>query len=108
MDPQKNNFWGFFQRFFGQALPLPIVDVQMFCQMEGLMKIHNRGKFHLHSICSSQVINFQKFLVRWSIQELGHFGRGVLGPNSLKNGSILVRLAPEVAVKERNKVLKFF
>ena len=32
----------------------------------------------------------------------------VLGLNSTKNGSILVKLAPEVVFKERNKVLKFF
>ena len=81
---------------------------QMFCQMKGLMKIHNRGKFHLHSICGSQVTNIQKFSWWWGIYELGYFGRGVLGPNSPKNGSILVIFAPEVVFKERNRVLKFF
>ena len=32
---------------------------------------------------------------------------GVLGPNSPKNSSILMKLAPEVDLKERNTVLKF-
>ena len=46
---------------------------QIFCQMKGLMKIHNCGKFHLYSICGCQVINFQFFLWQYSIHELGHF-----------------------------------
>ena len=70
------------------------------------MEIHNRAKFHLHSICGCHVINFQMFLWQWSSHELGHFG-GNLGRNSLKNASILLKLAPEVDLKERNTVLKF-
>ena len=75
--------------------------------MKGLVKIHNRTKFHFHSICDSQVINFQKFSWRWSSHELGHFG-GVLGPTSPKNAPILIKFAPEVDLKERNTVLKVF
>ena len=74
--------------------------------MKGLMKIHNRAKFHLCSICGPQVINFQMFLGPWSSHELGHFG-GFLSPNSPKNASILLKLPPEVDLKERNAVLKF-
>ena len=74
--------------------------------MKGLMKIHNRAKFHFHSICGSQVKNFQKFLWQWSSHEFGHFG-GILGSNLPKNAPILVKLAPEVDLKERNTVLKF-
>ena len=77
-----------------------------FCQIEGLMEIHNHAKFHLHSICGSQVITFQKFLGPWSSHELVHFG-GILGPNWLKLASILLKLAPEVDLMERNVVLKF-
>ena len=40
--------------------------------------------------------------MNWAI-----FG-GFLGPNSPKNGLILVKLAPEVVFKERNRVLNFF
>ena len=29
--------------------------------MEGLMEIHNRANFHLHSICGCQVIYLQNF-----------------------------------------------
>ena len=72
---QKNFFFFvffFFQSSFGYTLPCPIGKGQIFCQMEGLMKIHNCGKFHLHSICGSQVINFQKFLWQWNIHDMGH------------------------------------
>ena len=81
-------------------------DVPIFHQMKHLMEIHIRGKFHLHSICGSQVINFQNFLWQWSSHELGDLG-DFLGPNSPKNSSILVKLSPEIVLKERNTVLKF-
>ena len=51
-------------------------EAQNFCQMKGLMKIHNRAEFHLYRIFGSQVINFQKFSWRWSIRELGRLGEG--------------------------------
>ena len=69
------------------------------------MEIHNRAKFHLHSICGSQVKNFKKVSWRWSIHELGHFG-GFLGPNSPKYGPIMLKLAPEIVPKERNGVFE--
>ena len=100
MDP-KNRCFGLFSEDFGHALPLPKDDAQIFCQIKGLMK------FHLDSVCGSQVINFQKFSWRWSIHELDHFGV-FLGPNWSKIGSILVKLAPEVMFRKRNRVLKFF
>ena len=74
--------------------------------MKGLTEIHNRAKFYCHSICDCQVINFQKFSWRWSSHELGHFG-GFWGPNWPKNDSILLKLAREVDLKERNTALKF-
>ena len=37
---------------------------------------------------------------------MGHFG-GFLGLNSPKNASILLKLAPEVDLRERNTELKF-
>ena len=104
---QKTHFLGFFQRFSGHAPWPPLWYAQIFCQIKGLLKIHNRTKFQLDSICGSQVTNFQKFSWRWSIHELGHF-RGFLGPNSPKSASILAKLAPEVVLKERNTLLKFF
>ena len=102
---QETDFLGFFQRFFGHALPLHMGDAQIVCQIKVLMKIHNRVKFHLHSIYSSQVINFQKFSWGWIIHELGHFGV-FLTPNSPKYGVILLKLAQVVVFKDRNRVLK--
>ena len=82
-------------------------DNAIFFQMKGLMKIHNRGKFHLYSICGCQFINFQMFLWQWNIRELGHFG-AFLGPNSPKYDSILLKFAPEVVFEETNIVLQNF
>ena len=67
--------------FLGSLTPSYALWVasQFLCQMKGLMKIHNRGKFHLYSICSSQVIKFQMFSWQWSIHKMGNFG-GFLGP----------------------------
>ena len=71
------------------------------------MTIHNRAKFYPYSICGSQVISSQKFSWQWSIHELGHFG-GFWDPNSSKNSSVLVKLAPEIVFKKRNRVLNYF
>ena len=70
------------------------------------MEIHNRANFHCRSICGSQVIIFQMFSGPWSSHELEHFG-DFLGPNSPKISSILLKLAPEVDLKETSTVLKF-
>ena len=59
------------------------------------MKIHNRGKFHLYSICGSQVIKFQIVSWRCSIHEMAHFG-GFLSPFSPKSSSILLKFGPKV------------
>ena len=59
---QKNNIWGFFQSFFGHPLSIPMCNTQIFCKIKVIMKICNRGMFHVHSICGSQVISFQSLL----------------------------------------------
>ena len=56
------------------------------------MRINNRDKFHLHSICGS-----------WAI--LGHFGV-FWGPNSPKYSLILVKVAPEAVFGENKRVLE--
>ena len=84
MEP-KNLFLGDFFRGF---LVRPF-HAQIFCQMKGLMKINNRDKFHLHSICGS-----------WAI--LG----GFWGPNSPKYSLILVKVAPEAVFGENKRVLE--
>ena len=53
----------------GHTLRALWCHAQIFCQMKGLMKIHNRAKFHCHSICGSQVICSQSF----SYQKKGGF-----------------------------------
>ena len=104
---QKTYFLAFFRKFFGHALSQPISHAQIFCQIKGLIKIHSRVKFHLHSICGSQVINFKKVPWQWSIHELGHFGV-FLGPNFPKYGPILLKLAPEVASSRGTESFKKF
>ena len=37
-------------------------DTLIFFQMKGFVMIHNRGKFHIYSVCGCQFINFQMFL----------------------------------------------
>ena len=61
--PKKPIFGVFLRKFYGHALRPPQCHAYIFCQMKGLMKIHNRAKFQLRSICGSQVINFQMFSV---------------------------------------------
>ena len=46
-----------FWRFFGYALPRPMGEAPIICQMKDLIKIHKCGKFHLYSIRGCQVIN---------------------------------------------------
>ena len=65
----KTHFLGFFRRFLGHTLARPNVSTKIFCLMEGPMEIHNRAKFHLHSICGCQVICLQSF----SYQQSGAF-----------------------------------
>ena len=56
----KTTFLGIF-RFLGHTLPRPKAGAKIFSQMEGLMEIHNPGKFHFLSICGCQVIYLQSF-----------------------------------------------
>ena len=49
---QKPDFLPHFERFFVYNLLCPMSYTPIFCQTKGLIKVHNRGKFH-------QVINFQ-------------------------------------------------
>ena len=78
---QKNWFSGSFLEFFHYALLRPSSYAPIFCQIKGLMVIHNCGKFHQYSISGSQVINFQMFLWRCSIHEIAPLGGGFSPPN---------------------------
>ena len=58
---QKTDFVGYFQSFLVYALLRLVSYAQIFCQMKGLIEIHNPGKFHLYTISLCQVIDFQMF-----------------------------------------------
>ena len=58
---KKTIFGDHFQRFFVYTLLRPMSYTQIFSQIIGLIEIHNRGKFHQYSICSCEVIYFQRF-----------------------------------------------
>ena len=75
--------------------------------MRGLLEVHNRGKFHLYSICGCEVKKFEMFSWRWSIHEMAHFG-GFLGRNSPKCGSILLKFAPQLFLMEIKTLLQEF
>ena len=53
---QNTHFLAHFWRFFVYALLRPMSHASIFFQIEGLIKIHYRNKFH--SVCGYQVIIF--------------------------------------------------
>ena len=53
---EKTYFGGFFKRFLGHAQPCPKGKTQIFFQMKGFKKTHNRATFDLNTICGCQVI----------------------------------------------------
>ena len=71
------------------------------------MEVHNRGKFHLYSICGCEVKKFEMFSWRWSIHEMAHFG-GILGRNSPKCRRILLKFAPQLFLMEIKTLLQEF
>ena len=91
---QKSDFVAHFQRIFVYVLLRPAIYVPIFCQMKGLLKIHNLGKFHYYSYCGCEVINFQNFSYWFSIHEMALFGFfwALIPPNC----QILLNFLPEV------------
>ena len=102
-EAKKTHFLAHFWRFFVYSLLRPMSQASIFCQIEGLMKIHNRGKLHGYRVSSCQVINFQIFWYQFSIYKTILFG-GFFGPNSPKYCPILMKFSPEVLFKERKSV----
>ena len=100
---RKNKFVALFQRFFNYALLRSVSYAPTFCQMKGLMKIHNCDKFHQCNICGCQVINFPMFSWQCSIHEMAF-----LGPNSLKYCQILLNTSTDVVFKETQTVFEEF
>ena len=58
---KKTGFVGHFLRFFVYALLRHLCYAQIFYQMEGVIEIHNPGKFPHYTICGCQVRDFQMF-----------------------------------------------
>ena len=69
----------------------------IFCQIKGLMEIHNPGKFHKYSICGFQVMNVQMFSEQQKIPFLGALG-WFFGHNSPKYSQILFRFGTYITV----------
>ena len=84
------------------------VTPQFLCKMKVLKKMHNRGKFHLYSICGCEVIKFRMCSWWWSVYDLAHFWK-FFGANSLKYSSILLKFGPELVFQEIKTLFeKFF
>ena len=63
-----------FWRFFDSAHLPPVCEAPIWCEIKGIMQIHNRGKFHGYSICGCQVIKFQMFSNQPKMPCFGAFG----------------------------------
>ena len=93
------------KRFFVYALLRSPICTQIFCLMKGVMRIHNRDKFHWSIICDCQVINFQNFSYQFSIHEMA-LSKVFLGRTSPKYGTTLLKVSPEVVLKQKKTVFK--
>ena len=100
MEPKKPDFLADFWRFFVYILLHHRSHASIFCQIKGIIKTYNLGKFHEYSFCGCQVIDFQSFSYRFSIHEMSLLG-GFLGPNLPKYCPILMQVSPEVVFKEK-------
>ena len=102
-DAKKTHFFSQFWRFFLYAQLHSMSHASIFCQIEGLIKIHTRGKFHEYSMGGYQVINIQRFLYQFSIHEMTLF-EGFCGFNSPKYCLILTKFLPKVVFKEKKSL----
>ena len=96
---KKLIFWFIFGSFWITPYYALEVTPQFLYQMKELIQIHNRGKFHLYSISGCEVKKFEMFSWWWSIHEMAHFW-AFSGPKSSKCGSILLKFAPQLLLKE--------
>ena len=79
--------------------------VLIFCQIKGLLKVHNCGKFHLHSHCRYQLTFFWSFAHHISIYT-EHIFEGVSGPYFSKYDPILLKFTLEVVFSQTKRVFK--
>ena len=96
---QNLNLWLIFGSFSITPSYALSFTPQFLYQIKGLMEMYNRGKFHLYSISGCEVKKFEMFSWRWSIHEMAHFW-AFSGPKSSKCGSILLKFAPQLLLKE--------
>ena len=89
---QKTDFLAHFY-----ALLCLIIYAPIFCQIKGLMKVHNRGKFHQYSICGCQVMNFQMFSQQQKLPLQAASG-WFSGHNSPKCSQILLKFGTECII----------
>ena len=95
---QKTYFLALLQSFFFYTFLRPMSNAPIFCQMKDLMKIHNRGKFHQHSICGCQVSNFQMFSQKQKV-EFQTSSRWLFDHNSPKCCQIQLKFGPVMHCK---------
>ena len=70
---KKLIFWLIFGSFWITPSYALAVTPQFLYQIKHIMKMHNRGKFHLYRISGCKVKKFEMFSWRWSIHEMAHF-----------------------------------
>ena len=70
---KKLIFWLIFKSFWITPSYTLAVTPQFLYQIKGIMKMHNRGKFHFYRISGCEVKKFEMFSWRWSIHEMAHF-----------------------------------
>ena len=97
MMPKKTHFLAQFWRIFLYALLHSMSHASVFCQIEGHIKIHTRGKFHEYSMGGCQVIN------QFSIHEMTLI-EGFWGLNSPKYCLIFTKFLPKVVFKKKKSV----
>ena len=81
--PKKLIFWLLFGSFSITPCYAFVVTPQFLYQVNGIIEIHNRGKFHLYSISGCEVKKFEMFSWWWSIHEMAHFW-ALTAPNVLR------------------------
>ena len=59
---QKTDVLAHFQGFLVYTVLRSVSYAPIFGQIKGIIKIHNRGKFHQYSICGYEVIYLERYL----------------------------------------------
>ena len=87
---------------FDYALLCSMSYAPNFCRIEGLIMIHDHGKFHGYRIGGFQVKLFNVFRVDSASMKWTFLG-GFWGPYSPKYGLIMTKFLPGVLFTEKKK-----